>query len=375
MRILTLSDSDSYLKWVVSLLEDVPEHWRVRHVVVANVIAPSLEQVRHVQTSWPLERRSVASAARAALDGEPDVILVACTGPGIEAVMDWLDVVRVLRPRGGRARPVLLTGLPGVSYPANDLAIRHRRDFDLMVLGSHREVSAYAEVVARLGVGPRPVLQRLPFLVSASRTARGEVSDVVFAAQALVPPRPDDRCRILGALAGVPASLQPVVKVRALAGERQTHNEEHPYPDLWAAMDHPREVVFRAGSMQDALARAAGFVTVSSTAVLEAVAAGVPSLVLGDFGVSAEMINLVFDGSGLIGDLDDLAAGRFFAPDPGWLRDNYFHDAADDELVGSLEGLVSRRDDLAPVRFRPLGSPRERVRRHLRMVSPAVPRR
>ena len=37
------------------------------------------------------------------------------------------------------------------------------------------------------------------------------------------------------------------------------------------------------------------------TAVLEALAHGVPALVLDDFGVDAEHINVVFEGSGLLG--------------------------------------------------------------------------
>ncbi|GAA3419482.1 DUF6716 putative glycosyltransferase [Streptosporangium vulgare] len=77
--------------------------------------------------------------------------------------------------------------------------------------------------------------------------------------------------------------------------------------------------------MHEHLAHAAGFVTVSSTAALEAIAQKVPLLVLSDFGVGAEMINLVFEDSGLLGTLDDLSAGRFLDPDDAWCKVNYFH--------------------------------------------------
>ena len=48
--------------------------------------------------------------------------------------------------------------------------------------------------------------------------------------------------------------------------------------------------------MHDALRRSRGLATVSSTAALEAIAMNRPTLIISDFGVSAEMINLVFEG-------------------------------------------------------------------------------
>ena len=50
-------------------------------------------------------------------------------------------------------------------------------------------------------------------------------------------------------------------------------------------------------------------VTVSSTAVLEAIASGVPALVIDEFGVAPKLINTVFDGSGLLGGAEALVAG------------------------------------------------------------------
>lgn len=378
MRILTVSDSDSFLKWATATFEDAPADWRVRHLLLNNVIAPSAAQLAAVRGGWPTERGGVrrlvelAGGVGAAGARRPDAIVLACTGPALEVVLSVLAHGGALRARPGRPRPVLVGGLPGISFPANDLAIRHRRDLDLMLLHSHREIEAYAEVVARIG-GPELALATLPFLREVRRAAPGAVAprgrEVVFAAQSLVPREPADRQRILDALARLPAELDPVVKVRAVAGERQAHNEAYPYQRLWAERpDHLRQLDFRAGSMADALAGAYGFATVSSTAAIEAIAAGVPSLVLGDFGVSAELINLVFTDSGLIGSLDDLTAGRFFAPDPGWLRDNYFQPESDNTWRELLESLVQNRSDLPPIRYRRLGGAGTQARRFLRLL-------
>ncbi|HVK36568.1 MAG TPA: DUF6716 putative glycosyltransferase, partial [Microlunatus sp.] len=71
---------------------------------------------------------------------------------------------------------------------------------------------------------------------------------------------------------------------------------------------------------------------------------GVPVVVLTDFGVDDALINTVFAGSGCLGDLDDVRAGRAFSPDPTWLLDNYFHPVDEDDLVQRLTDLVRRRD-------------------------------
>ncbi|TMR94541.1 DUF6716 putative glycosyltransferase, partial [Nonomuraea basaltis] len=187
-------------------------------------------------------------------------------------------------------------------------------------------------------------LARLPFLRPKAVAQGG--NRVVFATQAKVPREREQRERILLALAelaGRRPDLDVVVKLRALEDERQTHNERHHYQRLWREMGEPGRLAFEAGSMHDQLTRAAGFVTVSSTAALEAIALDVPSLVLRDFGVSAEMINLVFEGSDLLGTLEELAEGDFRAASAVWCAANYFHPAERNDWAGLLNGLVSSR--------------------------------
>ncbi|MFC4585918.1 DUF6716 putative glycosyltransferase [Sphaerisporangium corydalis] len=188
----------------------------------------------------------------------------------------------------------------------------------------------------------------------------GEASRVVFATQAKVPRRREERESILLALARLAESrpdLDVVVKLRALETERQTHNERHHYERLWRSMVasgavRDGGVRFAAGPMHEHLAHAAAFVTVSSTAALEAIAGKVPLLVLSDFGVSAEMINLVFEGSGCLGTLEDLAGAGFRSPAAAWCDANYFHDAAANDWVTRLSALVdrARSGGLPPVR-------------------------
>ncbi len=186
--------------------------------------------------------------------------------------------------------------------PASARAVVHRRDCDLLVVHSRRERDEFVRLAAahRPRSGRRP--RRAAFSDPRSRRRRFAPpggTDLVFAAQAKVPPGRADRETILLALSEVRPPGSAVVKVRALAGEQQTHHEELPYADLWVGLSETGRVRqdgvrFAAGSMRTALDRARSLVTVSSTAALEAIDRGVPVVVLSDFGVDDSLINTVF---------------------------------------------------------------------------------
>ncbi len=154
-----------------------------------------------------------------------------------------------------------------------------------------------------------------------------------------------DREKILLALADAGSA---VVKLRACWEEQQTHKETWSYAEIMQDLVTQRcisadAVRFVGGSMHDALRTSRGFVTVSSTAALEAMAMNRPTLIISDFGVSAEMINLAFEESGCLGTLDDLRAGRLCQPDPQWLEANYFHASEENNWFELLTQLLAVR--------------------------------
>ncbi|WP_344859799.1 DUF6716 putative glycosyltransferase [Planomonospora alba] len=348
-----MADSDSYLKWAACLLGGLPPGCTAELTVIRTPITPSPAQIRAAVSGSAAEPPVLSARAlrRTAERFRPDAVLVACTGPVVDILT--AEVLAGLSPR-----PVFVSGLPGISVPATEKAWLFRSGCDLFVLHSGREVEEFSEVGRRLGGGGQVGLARLPFLRPGADAAAapGPRDRVVFATQAKVPRRRGDRERILLALAdlaGRRPDLDVVVKLRALADERQTHNERHHYQRLWQDLGgSPGALRFEGGPMHEHLARAAGFVTVSSTAALEAIALGVPLLVLSDFGVSAEMINLVFEGSGVLGTLDDLAEGRFRTPDEAWCEANYFHGGGEDDWTSRLVSLVgqARSGRLVPAR-------------------------
>ena len=371
MRVLAVADADSYLKWSAATLDRLPADWQRRQVLLVSPIAPSPDQTL-AATGTSIARLGLGTLARLVRSDPPDVLLLACTGPTV-------GVLASLRVARGRRRPVLVTGLPGISIPASARAVVHRRDCDLLVVHSRREREEFARLAAASAPDLSIALSGLPFLSRdpGRRHAAPEAGDVVFAAQAKVPPGRADREAILRALSEVQPSGSAVVKVRATAGEQQTHHEELPYADLWESLSaagrvDPAGVRFAAGSMRAALGRARSLVTVSSTAALEAIDSGVPVVVLNDFGVDDALINTVFAGSGCLGDLEDVRAGRAFTPDPTWLLDNYFHPVDEDDLVPRVTDLVRRRDaGRLPLRRRRRRPSWRRARETARLLLPA----
>lgn len=352
-RVLVLVDSDSYVKWGAALASRMPPSWRIRLALARGTAEPTARQLDEALAGSGFAR---ADLDRVDLPGlrdllgawRPDVLVLAARGLAVQTVVECA-VSR--RPD----RPVLVSGLPGIAVPVLPYGLGFRRGVDLFILHSRREVRDFTAAAQGLGLDHRFALARLPFMEQPAPESSPVRDRMVFAAQALVPGSLDQRRHLLGRLVDTAIAhpdLEVVIKVRAHPGEAQTHDERHPYGPLLQEMSAERPVppnlVVESGPMAAHLSRAVGLVTVSSTAILEAIGAGVPVLALDDYGVDARTINLVLQDSGLLATSDELVAGRFRQPDPAWCADHYFHDPDDPawrdrDWVTLIEELVQRR--------------------------------
>lgn len=376
MRVVAIADADSFVKWAASLLGAVPD-LRSQLLLVRTPLTVSA-----AQQDAALAGTGFGAADVTRLDFErvagwlevqrPDVVLLAGRGPFVRLLGRVVDALR--------HRPVTVSGLPGMAIPAQRGALDYRRHTDLLIVHSHRERRAFAELGERIGVRTPLALATLPFARGRERwsgsrlresAAAGVLSggaggialaerpvdgtpaavrppgatDVVFAAQALVPRRPEERAAIAAILvraAEADPSRRVVVKVRSRPGEAETHLDRDPYTRLFTA-GRPANLVFSHAPMATALESAAGLVTVSSTAAVEALAHGVPVIALDRFGVHKSLLNTVFIGSGLLGGAGEVVAGRFRHPHPSWLRDNYFHPEVEADWWDRVQELVALR--------------------------------
>ncbi len=365
-RVLVVTDADSYVKWGAALASRVPPSWAVRFTVARGSAEPSERQVTEavagsVVDPAAVERVGLDDLRSILRDWRPDVLVAAARGLTVQTL---IELAVPNRPD----RPVLVSGLPGIALPVLPYGLGFRRSVDLFVLHSHREIRAFTEASRALSIPHRYALARLPFLEPPTAEVEPGAATrdrIIFAAQALVPESRPERMALVEALvrtARANPGLEVVVKVRGPTDEPQTHADQHPYPALLEEIDVPANLRVESGPMAAHLARAVGLVTVSSTALLEAVASDVPVLALTDFGVEARQINLVFEGSGLLHDSSELVACRFRRPTAAWCADNYFHSPADDTWLTELDDLLRLRDreGLPPYPTAPDG-PRKRV--------------
>lgn len=351
LRVVAIGDADSFVKWAAHLvdrLDDISRHLLLVDTPLTVSDAQkdaALADTRFAQRPDTVTRIGFDAVAGWLARDAADVVVLAGRAPFVRLMSREID--RLVR------RPVVVSGLPGMSIPALRGALEYRRHCDLMVVHSRREVAAYARLGRTIGVSVPIALARLPF--AQRRTERPGGTDLVFAAQALVPQSRDDRRRIAEILrlaAVADPSRRVVVKLRSRPGEVEAHRERDGYTGLLE--NAPENLVFSFAPMSEALAAAEGLVTVSSTAAIEALAAGVPVIALDTFGVRPELLNRVFEESGLLGSADDVVARRFRHPDPRWATTNYFHDPRDSLWWDQTRRLVSlRRQGRLPARTVP----------------------
>jgi len=349
-HIIAVTDSDSYLKWGVSVLDQLPSAWSTEIILLRNRALPSETQVNaalaHSSLAGiELSPLRVESAIRRIQERTPDVLLVATRGAMADVLTTHLDLED---PK----RPVIVTGLPGVSIPATARALEYRSCADVFVLHSKREVDDFQALASKLDLGMQFGLASLPFMTNPAEQSGVERNRVIFAAQAIVPAELDERrrlVRILSEAARKNPGTDIVVKLRARRGEKQTHAEKESFEDLIDEAKtkdpegFPSNLVVEDGPMSEHLKTAIGLVSISSTAIIESIAASVPVLALADFGVEESLLNTVFVDSHLLGDSAALGKLSFHQPNANWLDRNYFHATADNNWLSLLESLAETR--------------------------------
>ncbi|WP_258233920.1 DUF6716 putative glycosyltransferase [Brevibacterium oceani] len=414
IRILSVSDSESYLKWATQLLSSLTDV-EGRVFLIDNPILPTDEQIASAVAGTDWQHRQIPVIARSDLaqviaDHSPDIVLGAATGPIVAQVF--------LTAHSRADRPALVSGLPGMGLPASGKGMNYRRLMDAFIAHSFAEVAAYTEASTAAQVPCEVLLARLPMLRSegiprlqtstiteAAPPAPGPTSDrdshttppasprsldasstlavprtLVFTPQAKVPAERADREAIIAALAEF-ADRHPkstaVIKMRSRPGEFETHHEQHSYFEILADFRTRRvsgadRIELGYGPLSDFLDSESALVTVSSTAALESIDRGVPTLLISDFGIDRELLNEVFAESGATGTLADMVAGRIRFPDSEWLAENYFH--SDDGQLRRDLGLLATRakaGQLPNRRSAFLKQKRLLVRAELRTVTPA----
>lgn len=348
-QVALLADTESRWKWAARMAarlgpepevvgyqlwtHELPSH---RQLLDAGVRP---EQVRQLTPSGLLDALAV---------DRPDVLIVAAPGGGCQAVLQLLATAH-LEPR-----PLVITGYLGVVYENLVDGLLLRAGSDLIAANSPADLDQFQTVLSSVGARPESLVRTtLPFLEDPAPRSPSARFALTFAGQPGVPASRAERQHVVQRLADH-ARRHPerdvLVKVRNLPGEVATPPEPHPYDELIRGLgtQRPANLKVIGGLLSRALSRSDLLVTVSSTAALEAIHAGVPAAVLTDFGVRESLGNTYFLGSGLLASFDELDRGLIPKVRSDWAIQRGVRGLTDELPQRVAQALTEPRGELRP---------------------------
>ena len=278
---------------------------------------------------------------------KPDAVITSKATPEIKRHL--ADMSHADR-RGG---PCWVAFMPGLEFTP-ETGIRNRIDFDAVFTNTVTHRDLFQRIApprsGRVVSFGHPYFRHPDIWRGPDAAGRPGPGDIVFFPQAISPVTKRGRIhmlRVLDAIARANPDRRVVIKLRHLPGEnaRHSHRELHAYPDLAKRLRGgvARNVAWASGTMADALSGAACAITCTSTAAMDAIAAGVPTAVHTQYveayrdPLSAPM-RREFAGSGIDLPLRDLLDLRIPRPDPTWMAERF----RGDDLYDELEAIIGR---------------------------------
>lgn len=349
-RVAVLADTDSRWKWGMLTARQLHPVEGVDPYLLDRGLRPSARQLEAAGVEpAAVIAIGMPELAEALLAAPPDVLVVALGGGGVIAAIralasGWPSDLR---------RPIVVSGYFGVVYEKVVEGLLGRAGSDIVLANSPYDVARFTEVYAGLGLDPGVVVETgLPFLRTSPAPTSPHPFTVVFACQPGVPATLAERDYLVRRLIKH-AELHPerrvVLKLRSAPGERVTHAEPYPYPAILRRHDAPPNLQVALGDMGETLTETDLLVTVSSTAALEAMHAGLGTVLLTDFGVREGLGNAFFVGSGCLASFDEVDAGSSPLADPEWTRARGVAGAGPDAFAGRvLELLAAELEPLRP---------------------------
>jgi hypothetical protein len=359
MRVLALASYDSFLN-IASL---IAPHFEREGCAVefALVQARRRKQISDDQ----VERNGFASKIRW-IDIETfcgseeiatyDIVLSCLEGLSTRRLMHYLI------PLGGK-RPLVISAYPGLvlRYPYDGFSMR--TGSDLLWLNCEADAEAYQAMCSAFGIdgGNARVFGVGALLEPLRRHPTADIGPIVFFEQAVIPRYHDEREFLADQLVLLAKRFPRndfIVKPRTMGNDATLHRSWHPIEPLLkdAAKRQggwPDNLSLTSEKASALLSKASHCLTVCSTVAVEAIHAGIPTVIIGDFGAHDDYGLHYFYGSGLIQTFAELTFPVRERPDVDWqLR--YLGDP--NQRVESLvtEAVVLAQLERVPLRERPL---------------------
>lgn len=269
------------------------------------------------------------------------------------------------------SRPLVVIASPGVALTEALQGFMSRAPADVLCFNAENERQAFVAAAAEIGVDSSNAI--VTGLLGLDRHPReappaGRPS-VVFFEQPVIPARRIQRLHLLAELADL-ARRHPdadvLIKLRHARGETAHHRTRFHLDDLaqeaFGDEGAPANLAFTHEAAPRLLGRASLAVTVSSTVAVEAMARGVPTRIVSDYGISEALGTSYFVGSHCFAPLSAMSPDMPEAACGEWLRLHSGAAADAGPLLDQCAVLLASQDMLgSALPLRPLspayGSP------------------
>ncbi|RFZ88818.1 hypothetical protein D0Y60_06575 [Shinella sp. WSJ-2] len=326
MRVLALAGYDSFLNAATLIAPHFQAAGcQLEYALVRSRAGRQLsqEQLESFRLTGGVRWISLEDFCKSGEIGEFDIVLSCLEGLSTRRLVHYL---RQLGPN----RPLLISVYPGLvlRYALDGYSMR--TSSDLVWLNCQADHDDFVRMCTAFGVdssgarvfGIASLLEKIDRNTKISKSG-----PVVFFEQAVIPRYHDERLFLVKQLISLvkryPAT-EFIIKPRAIGKDATLHRTWHPIDSLiktaareiggWP--DNLRLSSEKAGAL---LSRASLCLTVSSTVAAEAVNAGVPTVIIGDFGAHDDYGLGYFLDSGLIQTFSEITLPSTVLPNPNWL--------------------------------------------------------
>ncbi len=347
MKLLFLSTYDSFLRssWILS--ESLERQGAVTEHIVVDVRADQIsrDQILKITKGSALPRLSLPKTLRHIQENHFEWVFLSAENATCRRFFYLFQQMFSSSPR-----PKVATFYPGIIFRYHFDGFSARMPSDLVILNSisdckkfdllKSEVSGVAESFC---LGPISSLGHSRLRTSATR------KKVVFFDQPSVPRTALEKTHIFRQLSDLSVRYPEyrfMVKLRVSPDEKTLHRGGQAATKTIqqynnSLEDTNRRLEIAIGSSREILQDTVLAISVSSTALVEAICCGIPAVAIADFGFDEDYGGTFFLGSGITSLLADLDPKKSYLPDSGWFAENL---AEPDKRIDDLYNYLGSQD-------------------------------
>ena len=255
-----------------------------------------------------------------------------------------------------RRRPIIVAGFVGINYENRIGSVVARRLTDIVLANSEEERRFLNETAQRLSLTqPTIVTAGLGLIDSGNEPRHAPKAKrrrrVLFAAQPTVPKTKAEKIYLLLKLREL-AKAQPdwtvALKPRHRPGEGTFHKDDNHLEDLardfLVVEDIPPNLIFDYRPIVTQLSETDLVMTVSSTAAVEAHAAGIPIAIVTDFGIKEPYGAEFFADCGALATFDEIKKGAWPTLNAAWVARNVaYSNQHFSEVLAAIDECAARQ--------------------------------